>query len=803
MAFILDGYNECAQQRRAHLTRVFSAAARRYEASAVVTTQIPLEQDELLSLTTVEILEPSIATKRRIAEIAAEIDLQDASIEPLLEFVRNGFEARLVGEVGRAVPVGGSRYSIFDRYVRKRLGEDASEGITALAHIAHLFSQRIAFSMTARDRDRLAEAERIPVHLLARLQNANLFVERAGRASFGHELLLNAFSAEAVVRRAAGDADAILAALASPQNAERKTLIVGAIDEEALAVRVLSAVSDPAIIEDCVAGQCGRLAQDWVERRCREVMTRLREETMQLSFLIDEKGFMGIRPDPETLLAWTPTDRAVLATFPRLIAQGRYLDDLLRIAREMDTILAQEHARLREMLEGKKIALRSALFAASYFWHGHNAPALSAICSPLHSGVSLWAKRPPYWDQITKQLARDNLSHGELYILLLIYRHAGFDGPSITHLLPGLLKHFWRSAAYHLRLELMDRAHSGAFRATEEDRIKLVEAIEDLLSKTDDVLMSTSMLDVLKNLGALDDSQAEHTETVRENIREVLAGADDPDMQALAFGVWYGQFDHPYDGAYYEALSELCPADKKALLWMAAQGANDDSPFISCLLVELASFSDPAAGAIIARWTALLPKKIVMRQDAIGNFASAYITLGRLGCALPKIDEIGEEADSAAALAACGRIFYWLNRADLPMEDRRAAAAQAVAVLSNQKNIATSVLNEFYRVDMLTREALDQLPGTEPAQTSIGACFPSEIAEMARVCLSHPSCQHGYFDWFEARSTFDFAIQALGFWGTVADIPLLRAWAVDPSSGTLAVDAIKKLEQCYLLPRSA
>jgi hypothetical protein len=56
------------------------------------------------------------------------------------------------------------------------------------------------------------------------------FVERAARASFGHELFLDAFAAETVIRRANGNALDILAALHSPRHADRKALIVGAIE---------------------------------------------------------------------------------------------------------------------------------------------------------------------------------------------------------------------------------------------------------------------------------------------------------------------------------------------------------------------------------------------------------------------------------------------------------------------------------------------------------------------------------------------------------------------------------------------
>src|SRR6202007_1474325 len=44
MLFILDGYNECPEAERGRLTRSIAAAARRYEASVVVTAQAHLDR---------------------------------------------------------------------------------------------------------------------------------------------------------------------------------------------------------------------------------------------------------------------------------------------------------------------------------------------------------------------------------------------------------------------------------------------------------------------------------------------------------------------------------------------------------------------------------------------------------------------------------------------------------------------------------------------------------------------------------------------------------------------------------------
>jgi hypothetical protein len=210
ISLLVDGYNECAEDQRSRLTRSVAAAARRYEASVVITTRSSVDRGELLQLDEIAVSEPDAYTKSAIATRASGGAPLHESVEPLLNSVCSGLEARLIGEIGREISSEPSRYAIFDAYVRKRLGEDAVDGIQALARLAGFLSDRISFGLTVRELDRLAERERIPARLLRRLHEANLLTTRGDRASFGHELFLNAFAAEAVVRRGDGKASDIL-----------------------------------------------------------------------------------------------------------------------------------------------------------------------------------------------------------------------------------------------------------------------------------------------------------------------------------------------------------------------------------------------------------------------------------------------------------------------------------------------------------------------------------------------------------------------------------------------------------------
>lgn len=791
ISLLVDGYNECAEDQRSRLTRSVAAAVRRYESSVVITTRSSLDRGELLQLDEVAVSEPDAYTKSAIATRASGgAPLRDL-VEPLLNSVCSGLEARLIGEIGREISREPSRYAIFDAYVRKRLGDDAVDGIQAMARLAGFLSDRISFGLTVRELDRLAQRERISAGLLRRLHEANLLTTRGDRVSFGHELFLSAFAAEAVVRRADGKASDILESLRSPRHAESQALIIGAIDDDALLMVVLAEIADPALIEACISGQCGSHARIWAERRGEEIIGRMRDEIKQIAFEINDGAWLNIRPVEASLFQWITQEKGFLQVFGIRMSEGHRFGAIFDAIAAMDHRLAHEHERLRDTAREQKVALRSGLFANTYV-HGSGA-AISMVCGPLHSGLPYRNRETITARLVYERLLRGDFSHGQLYCLLALSRHALTDEPSIAPLLPNILRRYWAGAAYHLRLDLLQAAQFCG-RAAEAERIDLIQALEELPSP-EHPFLSTSLIEALQSLGALEESEHEHIDVVRSQIREIFADQNNPDMQASAFGVWFAQFDHPYAGAYCEAISDLSFDDKKTLLVMAGKGAEQDAPFVSILIVELASYDDLAVCPVITRWTALPPIKCFMPQEGIGNFVTAHIALARLGCVIPE-SAAGVDSDSGEALAACGRILYWLNRSDVTMERRQSECAAALVTLARHElGVSTTVISDLYRAHSFPGEGLARLPGSEIVCTSIGDAFPAEIAEICRQCLRFPTRQRGYFEYFDQRQVLSFAIDALGTWGDCTDMVLLRELSKDPRHGSDAIRAIKKLEQ--------
>ena len=788
--FIVDGYNECAEQEQSSLTRGFVALARKYEASILVTSQISLARGDLLTLRTIDVPSATMKTKIAIATNVSGGDALPREVEHLLGAITTGLEAKLVGEVGRQLSPGSSRYALFNAYTRKRLGNPASDCIRALSQVAAWLSDRVAFSLSVLNLDRLMDDKGVPHTLSKLLQTKGLLTLRGDRVSFAHEMFFNAFAAEAVIRRATDRADSVLAALAAPQHGARKDFIIGAIDDGLFLEQVLERLGDTESIAACLSGSCGRRAQDWAEACCLNLLTLLHEEACNVRFRIRDPGD-SVAFEKDFLTVWNPSELAFLAAFPKLIAEGRYLDDILNIIGVLDQRIADGWTRLGDEARDRNIALRSGLFANSYVFRFQVSatPGITQICSLLSTGFFSRATSTAVVRIIERNLMGDDLSPGQLYLLLMLSRGADITAPFLTR----AIKTHWTGAPYHLRLDLMYAAVMCS-KLKEADRSALIEAIE-ALPQPQDLFLSSSITDALQSLGAFEDSAREHHTVVREEIRQYLAHPNEGDNCAMAWGIYSAQFDHPFSGAYYEVVSDLSDHERKRLLMMASKGATASSFFLKLLLIDLASLGDPNVGESIVQWTALPPTDSAMPEEGIAVFVVAHIALARLGYLLPD-KQFTTDNPSAEALAACGTILYWSNRTDLDEITKRDACRQPLGVLARHRlNAALDVIRHCEHAFI---EGLERLPGKAPIERSIVGRFPTEVAEVCRHAPVHPVRQISYlrhFSDFDKQLNLIFAIDVLAHHGNSTDLLLLRRCAADPIIGTSAIAAVKTIEE--------
>ena len=796
--FIVDGYNECGEDQRRLLTRVIAALAYRYEAGVLVTSQVPLAREGLVTLRKFEVRPPSVETKSAIAEQAAEGKVPSEVLEPLLAAISTGLEARLVGEVGNAVAPGSSRYALFDAFVRGRLGRGASDGIRILSMVAAWLFDRFAFSLSIREFDRLMDESGVPADQRRLVLDKGLLASRGDRVSFPHEMFLDAFAAEAVVRRARGSPEHILQALAAPLHRTRKDLIIGAIDDDTILEVLLPRLEDSASIMACLQDRCGSHAKDWAEEHRRGLWPRVRREAADVRFRIAPEGQGNVEFDESRLMQWSPCDRAFLGALRGRIARGVDLERALDIVGILDRRIAEETVRLHGETGTGMARLRSSLFALSYVHPRRSlrAPAMSVVCSNLANVVSkarmerdegLPVARA---DGACRDLVGRELSQGQIYLFLTLCRRDRIPASFISRTIEAQ----WDRAPYHLRLSLMECAALRCDSEDEAERDRLVGLIEGLLPKTDAWFASIA-LETLQSLGALDDEAQQHRLVVRRNIEDCLAHPGGSQRQSEAWGIYTAQFDHPYSDAFCEELAALADRDRKTLFEMASKGAEGGEFWLGALLLDLAALGDPAVCGSIARWTGPPPQdNRTYPQGDMHAFVVAHIALARLGCSLPE-PRAADEDPAVKALNACGAILYWSNREDLDEGARLRACKPELGVLSaGGKSAALDVLRECEDVSW---DSLDLLPGSAQVVRSVTVRFPSEAAAISRDALRDPDSQVGYFrTWsrFDQQQMLAFAIRVLASYGNSSDRSLLRKFTSDEEHGLSAIAALKAIE---------
>lgn len=788
LLLLLDGYNESAEPHRVQLTRGIAALCGRYDASVVATSQIPVERADLLSLTELVLSAPSREMKLAIAGRQAGGALSPAA-RAWIDTVKSGLEARVLGDVSSRIAEMGNRMALFDTYVRARLGVSAPAGFRTLVAIGRLLADRISFSLSVRDLDRLLDRENLPADIVPLLERANLLTLRGDRASFSHEMFFDAFAAEALVRDAGGRAEAILGAIKSPLHARRAVQLIGSIDDLRLQQAVLTRIEDANVLAGCATGECGTYAQTWARERIDAVLDRAAQEAEAVAFVIDETCYPQIRRIDPFEGQWTGQDRAVIGALADEFLAGRHVDRIMGIVAALDSNLAAELPSLRGELAGRKIGLRSAMFQFCYVHSQGDAPAIGQLLQQMHIG-SWPLERDHVAAEIVKAwIGRPGLTHGQLYLLLMLNRMAWNDGPILAPFLPDILRRDYRYAPYHLQLDLLQAAHFS-WRAGDAEKAAIIDALNDLPSDQH-IFLSSSVVEALQALGALEDSEAEQVEPIRQSVRDLLARRD-ADAAELAYTTWVCRFDHPYSGAYCAVYDQLAPAERKAVLEMAASVAPLDGCFCGILVIELAGFGDGSAAPIIARWLAFPPARCSMPQDAVKYFLTAHVALARLVCELPD-DRPAPQRSAEEALGACGEILYWLNRIDLTTECRRSACAGPLAMLArHETGVAAAVLYELGRCYI--GEGLDRLPGATAPALSIEIEFRDEVAAIFRQCLRLPELQAGYFGYRDLEAVLTWAIGGLARVGNVADLETLRTLVASPTLGGAAVRAVRELE---------
>ena len=776
LLLVLDGYNECPVAEQLVLTRSLAAAVRRFGARLVVSAQADIVRPDLIAARHVVVKEPGRALKEAIAGAGTK-----HRFDYLLDSVSSGFEADLVGRVGTTLTAGSSRFALFDAYARQRLGDDASEGIRFLAAVAGQLIDRMSFSLSIRDLDRLAAAQRVGGEVLGRIVGSGLVLKQSDKVSFRHELIFAAFAAESVVRRTNYDVENTLQALSAPKYRNARSLILGAYDDDGFVVKILAETTDADLLRAASDGECGLAARYSTVARCEKVLEKLTSEATAVRFLLQGGAWNEVCVCEDSASEWTAAEHALMATIADGVWRGSYLDQILHAVGVMDQSLSRSFQTLKDEARDKKIALRSGLFAAAYVMSGRTG--ISRLLRYIfNSDRVLRSSESKVADKL-KIKWEEPRTPGQTYLLLSLVRLAEDKEFVVPYILP-LLGEQWQYQPYHLQLEILNFVHFARL-SDEQLRQKLISALDALIPSVGPVL-SGMVIEALEHMGALEEEVSRHVDTVRTELQHLLSGPIDADKCGSAWGIYVCQFDHPYSAAYCEAMQELSPDDRKRVLAMACRGADNAGMFIAPLIRELVEHNDRSVAPAIEPWLELPAVESFMPQESVSVFVWAHVALGMLGVPLPARDG-NEDSSAKAALIALGDLYYWIHRPDLEAGYLDQACAPALGVLLRPDQYgAASTLH------MVTRSMLHE----DGVRESVIRKFPRAMTSICRNALRLPDHQVGYFPRFvhDKRDVLRFSVDLIGSIGGMGDLPLLRNLSEDVDIGASAIKAIRHLE---------
>ena len=802
---VIDGYNECPDALRVKLNLWIVSFYNRQKTRVVITSQNKVDGLKQIGLKVVEVLVPGFETKKLIA-CSKENDLDLKKISPLLEIIGTGLEAKLLGVVAQTISANSGRYDVFDLYVRKSLGTDAEFGINVLSIVAKYLYARVTFSLSVRDFERLLSVNKI-TQSVDFLFKANLLTKRANRIAFGHELFLNAYSAEAIIRNAHGDSNKIIEALSVPKHKEHRIFTVNAIDDIELLDSIFPSIKNFDLVVSCIAGDCGAYAREWANERCSKLFKKTMDEINALTFEIESQDQDGdkvfyVSLDKTTLTDWNEQDVAFIYALPLLVFEGKYLAEVFDVVSHMDLRLSEEFTRLRPMAVEKKIALRSEFFRQIYLGFSSGKTFVGMVFSNLNSGgwnfMGIQASIKLF--EFSKNLLESDryISDGQLYLIIQLAQLFRWNDQNWNSLLPPYLPDFlanrWRFSPYNLKLALLDAARYSNDSA--EHKEKIVGELNKLLEvSSDNPIMSTSIFDALQGLGALQDDEIEYEQTVIEELAGLLKDEEDPKNWTGAYRFITSIIDHPYQGAYWKVFDNLSGTEAKKLNIMALKGAaNEHSLSAFCvpiILGNVTKYEDPSISDYVSVFTKLPPKNYNHPQEGIEVFLLAHIILGWQGASLTsQLDTI--EDSSGRAIAAYAEAIYWANRRDLKSVERTESMKPAWKILlDHEEGVSADTLRNYSRVFQIK---LDRFSEGKDMVTTLNQEFEDQFTEIFRECIRNPETQKGYFSWTKQDEILRHAIQGLGYSGGLTDIALLKKWINANNFGETAIRAIKNIE---------
>ncbi len=779
--FIVDGFNECDYEKQSKLLAEIGLLNESYDIKIILSNQKYQDNFGTFKCEHITVAYPTIEVK---AEITASYGGKNraSDVLPLLNVVQSSMEAKMIGEIAAFEETSISRFTLFESFLKQKLGEEKSNSFLLMAKFAGILSEKVTFSNPERTIEKILKENSISEKSYHECLKKNILNLNLGQVSFGHEMFFNFFVAESVVRFNANILE-ISQHLNAPKNHDKRLLILGSIDDSKVLNDILTEISDIDLLNSILSGGAGEYCQRWSLRRMNKIIKKIDSETESIEFEVGDQEFK-IEFNPSKLANWSITERAYIGVIPYRLVKGDLLKDVFDLIGRMDERIAQQNNKLSSEL--KKSGLHSGvLFWAVYIGVTKYRSAITDVISGVNSGFMFFNEKIDITEQTVKQLINDGLSSGQFYFLLLLFRF----NPMLKLLSPYLftiLQEKWRETPVHLRFEIITQIRF--FCSDDKENELLINILRDIHTNTEDPWMSSSIFDALNDLGALDEDAEDYFPYAVEELNKILSSKISKKKCTDANGFYNCQYDHPYSTAYIRAIDGLDDQQAEKFYIMAVKGM-DNAFFGSYLLFKAEKKIGSKICPLIIKWTRNAAKSNIMPSDSVRLFLLSHIILGKYNYPITRVTKIQNKEDRS--LFAAAELYYWINRTDIGDDEKRTASKVSAEALFHHTN--NYVIDTIFGCSENLIQAHIHIYNAEFSIKFIENIFQEETVIVCRRALKDLKQQKVL-----RKVNFDSdvnlrAIYMLEKIGSNIDIDVLQDLTEDYKYGKYAVDAIKKL----------
>jgi RecA/RadA recombinase len=566
---VLDGLGECRPEQQRTLLEGVRAYRNGNACAVVVTDQQP----------------PPLDASRRLFTQPPDTVERDKLLSsygaPLLsgaDAFTTVWELAMAAQCATELPPGADHVDVVDTYCRRLSSSEVQrDQLRALA-----VAMRSSFKVSLP----LAQVRPAIANLVGRVVTADeidallrcpLLQVGPQRVAFAHESLGRFLAAQHLVL-AAADGLALAARLREPALADLSELAIRIETDTDRRVSAMTALARPELLAQGALGRYGLATELRVQAAMRDVLVAMQAVTAGAHFVFtDDLEQPGTMPGHWERPHITCTDVVLLDACGRCLSAGILIPEVVAL---LDVTDERSDAAMKTLQEQGVRAPISAVVALTY------APSLSRgqdissstaelIVGDLPASILL---RAAYFTRFNTFNPSDNAPRATRVryeapgqarwgrvsaALMMVNVHSDED----LNLLPDLVSEAWTLNGYHMRLEALDAAHSGARWMDSPARLRLRDVLEDL-DTSNNWALSSLHGEALAACGAIEAISTE--QDIRAEIDQVLSNADDPNASGLARSILGRQFeDEAIFGPVSEVLASLDPRQLVSLCGLA------------------------------------------------------------------------------------------------------------------------------------------------------------------------------------------------------------------------------------------